>query len=250
MSEEEQFGEESTSEADAPEADAPEADAPESPASRPEERPPFRSKNIIAMALLATAALTALDLGTKQWALDNLSEPRLANPPALCEPDDRGFIRYQRYEAPPVDIIDGNLQLRYAENCGAAFGLMRNAPPLARGAVFGAAALLATLGLGWLFVTGRGGIWFAWAVPFIVSGAVGNLADRARLGYVVDFIRFYWSEPIPYLGTQWPTFNVADITITIGLVCLLIDGWRDPAKDGKADETPSSSEDGAEAATA
>ena len=73
----------------------------------------------------------------------------------------------------------------------------------------------------WLFATGRGGTWFAWSVPLVISGALGNLIDRMRYGYVVDFIHWHWKDSFDY-----PTFNVADITITIGVVLLLIDGFR------------------------
>jgi signal peptidase II len=58
-----------------------------------------------------------------------------------------------------------------------------------------------------------------------VSGALGNMVDRVRLGYVVDFIHFH-----VYDSFEWPTFNVADSTITIGVALLLLDGLRKPAE--------------------
>jgi signal peptidase II len=62
-----------------------------------------------------------------------------------------------------------------------------------------------------------------------VSGAVGNLFDRVRHGYVVDFIRFHVHDKF-----EWPTFNVADITIVIGVGLLLLDGMRkDAGKEAK-----------------
>jgi signal peptidase II len=51
----------------------------------------------------------------------------------------------------------------------------------------------------------------------ILGGAIGNLIDRARLGYVVDFLDLYWR------GHHWPTFNVADVGISVGVVLLVID---------------------------
>ncbi len=50
-------------------------------------------------------------------------------------------------------------------------------------------------------------------LALILAGAIGNLIDRIRLGYVVDFIQVYW----------WPTFNLADIFIVIGVFLL---GWQ------------------------
>jgi signal peptidase II len=75
----------------------------------------------------------------------------------------------------------------------------------------------------WLFVTGYGGRLFAISVPLIASGALGNLIDRFRLGYVIDFVRFHIQDSF-----VWPTFNFADATITIGVALLLIEGLLSP----------------------
>ena len=117
--------------------------------------------------------------------------------------------------------MDGYLDFTYAENRGAAFGMLNDAPSWVRSILFTVAASVATGVLMWMFVTASGGILFAWAVPLIVSGALGNMIDRWRLGYVVDFIRFHLHD-----GWEWPTFNVADITISIGVGLLLLDGFR------------------------
>ncbi|HJL30194.1 MAG TPA: hypothetical protein RMI62_14050, partial [Polyangiaceae bacterium LLY-WYZ-15_(1-7)] len=103
---------------DAPEkaskADAP--DALDPPAPTP------RSHVALAICLAATAALLALDLGTKAWALDTLSTERLGETPPVCEPDDRGYMAMQRGRDEPIVLVENWLELRYAENCGAAFG--------------------------------------------------------------------------------------------------------------------------------
>lgn len=188
--------------------------APTAPAYTP------RSMKVVVAAAVAALALTALDLGTKTWAEENLASVRRGDPPALCVADEDGFIRTQRLRGLPVVLIEDVLDLEYAENCGAAFGLLRGAPDVVRIVVFGTAALMALTGLFWMLVTGRGGRWFAYAVPFVVAGALGNLADRIRYGYVIDFIHAHWGEAFDY-----PTFNVADIAITIGVVCWLIDAF-------------------------
>lgn len=178
--------------------------------------PPKRSMTALGVAILATVACLAADLGTKEWASDNLSAEHPGTPPAVCETPGRN----QRLRTEPFVIIEDYLELSYAENCGAAFGLLDDAPDAVRRGLFGVAAVAATLILFWMFFMGRGGPWFAYSVPLIVSGAVGNLVDRVRLGYVVDFIRFHWANSWDY-----PTFNVADITITIGVAMLIIDGF-------------------------
>ena len=58
----------------------------------------------------------------------------------------------------------------------------------------------------------------------IIGGALGNLVDRVRYGYVVDFIDWYVGEH------HWPAFNIADSAIVCGAVALVLLGWREPAK--------------------
>lgn len=178
-----------------------------------------RSTQAILICAAATVALVALDLWTKDLAVENLSRERIGEPPAVC--DENGLGGMQRFPAEPHVLIEGYLELRYAENCGAAFGLLDDAPKTLRRVVFGAAGVAATIFLFVLFVRGSGGPLFAFSVPLIVSGAVGNLVDRARLEYVVDFIRFHVQDSFEY-----PTFNVADITITVGVILLVIDGFH------------------------
>ena len=55
------------------------------------------------------------------------------------------------------------------------------------------------------------------ALSFILGGAIGNLWDRLTLGYVVDFIEVY------YENLYWPAFNIADSSITIGAILMILD---------------------------
>lgn len=168
---------------------------------------------------------TAADLASKEWALDTLSLARAGNQPPICQPDAQGFMDIQRLPTQPMVFVEGILDLHYAENCGAAFGLLRSAPGWVRALVFGLAAIGASVVLIVMFVRGSGGKPFAAAVPLILSGAIGNLSDRVRHGFVVDFIQVN-----PRLF-DYPTFNVADIAITIGVGLLLIDGMNKPASE-------------------
>ena len=211
-----------------------------------EADPVRRSTVAIVVCVIASAVLLAADLGSKAWAAERLSAARLGDAPAVCQPDPTGYVSYQRIRRPGMPVLEGWLELEYAENCGAAFGLFRSPPYWVRIGVFGTAAVLATSVLLWLFAKGRGGVWFAWSVPFVVAGALGNLVDRARAGYVVDFIHFQWQGWFDY-----PTFNVADIWISAGVVMLLIDGFRrgpddEPAKrEIASSEAPAEASDGA-----
>ncbi|MDD9940836.1 MAG: signal peptidase II [Myxococcales bacterium] len=183
-----------------------------------------RSPKAITLCLLFLAFFTWLDLWTKDWATRALP----------CDPETTPSCRIVPNKPPSrnggIELVPGYLDFSYAENRGAAFGMLNDAPGWVRATLFTGAATVATAALLWMFVTFHGGPLFAWSVPLIVSGALGNMVDRWRLGYVVDFIRFHLHD-----GWEWPTFNVADITITIGVAFLLLDGMRRPRT---ADEAP------------
>jgi signal peptidase II len=111
-----------------------------------------------------------------------------------------------------VTVIEGLWRFRYAENPGAAFSFLANAS-------FGR-WLLAAVGL--VAVT----LFFRWALrlrrplpllgaSLILGGALGNLFDRIRLGYVVDFVQWHYQH-----HWSWPIFNVADAWIFVGAVIL------------------------------
>ena len=64
------------------------------------------------------------------------------------------------------------------------------------------------------------------SLSLILGGAVGNLIDRVRFGYVVDFIDVYYDK------MHWPAFNIADSAITVGAVWMIITSFRQPADEG------------------
>lgn len=169
----------------------------------------------LVVCLVSLTFFTWLDLWTKDLATEHLP----------CDPasaEDCRMVPGKAYDrAGSIVLVDGYLDLSYAENRGAAFGMLNDAPKWVRATLFTAAALIATVTLMWMFVAGHGGPLFAWSVPLIVSGALGNMIDRWRLGYVVDFIRFHLQDT-----WEWPTFNIADCTITVGVAFLLLDGLR------------------------
>jgi signal peptidase II len=109
-----------------------------------------------------------------------------------------------------LEVVRPWLELEYAENRGAAFGLF---PDL--GSLVTVAALAIVLGLLRQFAREhRPPWWQAVATGAIAGGALGNVIDRLRLGYVIDFIA---------VG-PWPNFNIADSAITLGAL-LLCWGW-------------------------
>ena len=116
----------------------------------------------------------------------------------------------------PVVIIPNFLVLTFAENSGAAFSLFQNGGP-----VLGTAAIVVTIALLWSLRTDRP-ILETVAFGLIIGGAIGNLLDRVFRGpglldgSVIDWVDLWWI----------PTFNVADMSITIAVGLLLIHAWR------------------------
>jgi signal peptidase II len=196
-------------------------------------------RRTVAALLVMFASLgvyTFLDLASKEWALSSLSHDRRGSATPICQPDEDGYTRMQRMPSEPKVLLRGYLVAHYAENCGAAFGMLRTAPSWVRALVFGIAALGACVVLTLMFMRGAGGKLFGAAVPLILSGAIGNLSDRIRHGFVVDFIQV---DPRLF---EYPTFNVADIAISIGVGLLLIDGMKKPATEPNGAPKPEGSE--------
>ena len=124
-------------------------------------------------------------------------------------------------------IIKGFLDLIYTENPGIAFGQLQEGGSFGRW-FFVVLAVAAVVAVFYYFIrTPRSDDRVLGACSLLLAGIVGNLTDRVRLGYVVDFI-------VVHAGSyHWPTFNVADASITIGAILLaydLIVGHRKGAK--------------------
>ncbi len=124
-----------------------------------------------------------------------------------------------------VTVIPGLLNVTYVQNTGAAFGMLNNVEFPGKTFVLTGLALLALAAIAVYGLRFAGQTWLArTGITLILSGAVGNLIDRARLGFVVDFVDVYWR------GWHFWAFNVADAAITIGAIALLLDvvvGARD-----------------------
>lgn len=143
------------------------------------------------LPLTIAVAVVGLDLVTKRYAAINFVEN-------------------------DVILIPGFLSLTFVENPGAAFSLFQNG-----GQLVGVAAILVSLWLLWLLSkdrpTGERVV-----LGLILGGAVGNIIDRIARGDgfldgpVIDWVNLWWI----------PTFNVADASVTIAVVLLLIVTWR------------------------
>ena len=102
-------------------------------------------------------------------------------------------------------------------NYGAAFSFLSDAGGWQRYFFTGLAGVVSIIFLFWLMRMPKKMMVLPAAIALILGGAVGNLIDRVSLGYVVDFIHFY------YNNSHFPAFNIADSAITLGTILLLID---------------------------
>lgn len=115
-----------------------------------------------------------------------------------------------------LDVIPHFFQLAYIRNTGAAFGILQDVPAYIREPFFIAVPILAFFIILFLFFKlDKNDTFQALSLTLILSGAVGNLIDRIRFGWVIDFLYFHWDYKYYY-----PAFNVADSCIVVG-VCMM-----------------------------
>lgn len=122
---------------------------------------------------------------------------------------------------PPIKLLPV-LELTYAENTGAAFSFLHDAGGWQRWFFTGIAAVV---GIGiaiWMARLKREQRLLLASLALVLGGAIGNLIDRMRFGYVVDFIAAHWGEH------YFPAFNIADSAITIGAGLMLLDMMLNP----------------------
>ena len=142
--------------------------------------------------LVVSVVVILLDWETKQLASQNL----------------------QLYR--PVEVFSW-LNITLAHNYGAAFSFLAGAGGWQRWFFTVLASVISVVLLVWLIRLPRREWVTALGLALILGGAIGNVADRIRLGYVVDFI------DVHFRGWHYPAFNVADSAITCGVVLLLVD---------------------------
>jgi signal peptidase II len=133
---------------------------------------------------LVAAVVIALDQASKAWIL------------RVLEPDES------------IPLIGSWLSLTYVRNTGVAFGLFRGIPYF-----FTITSILISVGavLFYRYQLPNNRPWVQLSVGMIVGGAIGNIIDRLRFGYVVDFVHVSWFPGI---------FNIADSAITVGVIML------------------------------
>jgi signal peptidase II len=180
----------------------PEAPLPDAPPG-PRHELPYRASYLF-LFLVALVNLVA-DLGTKHWAERTLQTPsQIPLPKSIFKAAWGGF---------------GFL---LARNKGGAWGLLHSYEEKYRKPFFVTVSVLAILFILSLYrKLHPSQTALRWGLPLVLGGALGNFIDRVRYGHVIDFIDVYlvWGGN-PH---HWPTFNVADISICVGVGLMAID---------------------------
>jgi len=118
----------------------------------------------------------------------------------------------------PQPVIPGFLNWTLAYNTGAAFSFLADQEGWQRWFFTGLAVVISAVLTRWLVRTPRSDWRSALPLALVIGGAIGNLIDRLRIGYVTDFVQVYYQ--------QWafPSFNIADSAISVGATLLVLFG--------------------------
>ena len=121
-----------------------------------------------------------------------------------------------------VPVVDGLLSISHVRNRGAAFGILSDASLPYQPLLLAGLSLAALVAIALYFLRLPADARLPRvALALVLGGAVGNLIDRVRLGYVVDFVHVFWRDH------TWPDFNVADSAISVGVALLVLDILRE-----------------------
>jgi signal peptidase II len=196
-------------------------------------------KGRLRLLLIISISVLFLDQWSKFLAVKHLT-PALQNHHAQLTqssvepklPAEVGFITQLGYffggerhpcrppdaRCPTIRLIEGRWHWAYAENPGAAWSFLANASESVRLPFFLAVSVIAIVLIVWYFIRLQPAQHLLMiALSLVLGGAIGNFVDRARLTYVIDFI--VW-----YIGSyRWPTFNVADSAISVGVGLIFLD---------------------------
>ncbi|TKJ32202.1 signal peptidase II [bacterium (candidate division B38) B3_B38] len=130
-----------------------------------------------------------------------------------------------------IDVIPHLLNITYVENRGGAFGIFATSESPLKPLIFSSLSIIALIIIIYFSIKlPLKERWARFGLSLIFGGAVGNFADRLRLGFVIDFIDLHWRR------LHWPSFNFADVAICTGVAMLIITTFK-PRAEGKATGT-------------
>lgn len=169
----------------------------------------------------ATGSTTGIDDGRTRPAAVTRGRPRwllfggLAIGVLVADQLTKAWVAANVSPDPPIRILDDYIRLVISHNTGGLFGMFRDLAPVLAIASLGVVGLI-------VWYHGRSGrsLVLTTTLGLLLGGALGNLADRLRLGYVLDFVDLGIGD------LRWYTFNVADAAISTSLVLLVLVALR------------------------
>ena len=127
----------------------------------------------------------------------------------------RGLPTDERGYGIAVPVIENFWDWRLSFNTGSAFGMFSSADGARVGLTL--VGILAVAAMVWMLHKSRDEqTLLTWSLGLVVGGAIGNVIDRIAFGKVTDFVVWKWYEH------EWPTFNIADVALVVGVALLLL----------------------------
>lgn len=134
------------------------------------------------------------------------------------------FLIKANFELQPykvIKVITDIFTIRYVQNQGAVWGLFSDSSHTLIPKIITILSMAALIVILYYFLKLKAEcVWELISLSFIIGGAVGNITDRLIQGYVVDFL------DVKIINYHWPTFNIADSFISIGVIFLILSIWR------------------------
>ncbi len=172
---------------------------------------------------------SVLSIGLDQWS-------KIAAVKALLRPEGSALpVDADHIRTTTTVVIDGFWNWRLAGNKGAAWSIFRDMPDEWRVPFFVIISVVAVGVIAHLYRKADHTL-TRWSLMLILGGAVGNLIDRIRLGYVIDFIQWHYGK------AYWPTFNVADVCISVGVGLMIVDMLRQSRAEAAAKKAAAASD--------
>jgi lipoprotein signal peptidase len=172
----------------------------------------FRQPKALFTLLWGTVVAVWLDQWSKQWALDTLYIK--ASGEGTIAPSEASQLFSKNIE------VASWFNFHLVGNKGAAWGMFKNLPESWRVLFFAVLTIVALTFMFFMYLQSAQHKLTRLSLILIIGGAIGNFIDRLNIGYVIDFIDWH------YKGQHWPTFNIADVWISVGVGLMLIDMVR------------------------
>ena len=175
----------------------------------------FICRHRLLWLLLIGVVAIAIDQSSKMWAQQ-----------VLAQKWEAGDSVVHFFPKQDIVVVPNLFNLTYRENPAAAFSITSSLPEWFRRPFLLSVSVLATIFfLIWYFRIKESDALILTAFCLIMAGAMGNLIDRATLGYVIDFLDIH-AGMFGYPMFHWPTFNVADSCIVVGALAVLYRTFR------------------------